>query len=157
MKYFSETVIMKPIQIGVPTIMNASLFTKLVLVILIVSLSGCKRYTTTKRVNNIEAAVTSYDVAMRWAQYPEAYAYHVSPNGTQPPADLDSLKELSVTGVKVIQKTLNPENTEAIVKTEISYYFKDEGTIRKLKLNQRWWVKEETNQWFIDGEFPKFR
>jgi hypothetical protein len=157
MKYFSETVIMKPIQTGVPTIMNASLFSKLVLVTLIVSLSGCKQYTTTKRVNNIEAAVTSYDVAMRWAQYPEAYAYHVSPNGTQPPADLDSLTELSVTGVKVIEKVLNPENTEAIVKTEISYFFKDEGTIRKLKLQQRWWVREETNQWFIDGEFPKFR
>jgi len=157
MKYFSEAVIMKPIQTGVPTIMNASLFSKLVLVTLIVSLSACKQYTTTKRVNNIEAAVTSYDVAMRWAQYPEAYAYHVSPNGTKPPADLDSLKELSVTGVKVIEKVLNPENSEAIVKTEISYYFKDEGTIRKLKLKQRWWVKEETNQWFIDGEFPKFR
>jgi hypothetical protein len=137
--------------------MNASLFTKLVLVTLFISLSGCKQYTTTKRVNNIEAAVTSYDVAMRWAQYPEAYAYHVSPNGTKPPADLDSLKELSVTGVKVIEKVLNPENTEAIVKTEISYYFKDEGTIRKLKLKQRWWVKEETNQWFIDGEFPVFK
>lgn len=148
---------MKPIQTGVPTIMNASLFSKLVLVTLIVSLSACKQYTTTKRVNNIEAAVTSYDVAMRWAQYPEAYAYHVSPNGTKPPADLDSLKELSVTGVKVIERVLNPENTEAIVKTEISYFFKDEGTIRKLKLMQRWWVKEETNQWFIDGEFPKFR
>lgn len=157
MKYFSETAIMKPIQTGVPTIMNASLFSKLVLVTLIVSLSACKQYTTTKRVNNIEAAVTSYDVAMRWAQYPEAYAYHVSPNGTKPPADLDSLKELSVTGVKVIERVLNPENTEAIVKTEISYFFKDEGTIRKLKLMQRWWVKEETNQWFIDGEFPKFR
>jgi len=137
--------------------MNASLFTKLVLVTLFISLSGCKQYTTTKRVNNIEAAVTSYDVALRWAQYPEAYAYHVSPNGTQPPADLESLKELSVTGVKVIQKTLNPENNEAIVKTEISYFFKDQGTLRKLNLTQRWWVKEETNQWFIDGEFPVFK
>jgi len=137
--------------------MNASLFTKLVLLTLFISLSGCKQYTTTKRVNNIEAAVTSYDVALRWAQYPEAYAYHVSPNGTQPPADLESLKELSVTGVKVIQKTLNPENNEAIVKTEISYFFKDQGTLRKLNLTQRWWVKEETNQWFIDGEFPVFK
>lgn len=148
---------MKPIQTGVPTKMHASLFSKLVLVILIVSLSGCKQYTTTKRVNAIEAAVTSYEVAMRWAEYSEAYAYHVSPNGTKPPADIESLKELSVTGVKLIEKVLNTENTEAFVKTEISYYFKDEGTIRKLKLKQRWWVKEETNQWFIDGEFPKFR
>lgn len=137
--------------------MNASVFSKLALIFLIVLLCGCKQYTTTKRVNNIEAAITSYDVAMRWAQYPEAYRYHVSPNGTQPPADLDALKELSVTGVNVIEKVLNEDRTEANVKTEISYFFKDEGTVRKLKLQQRWWVKEETNQWFIDGEFPKFR
>ncbi|GJM05110.1 MAG: hypothetical protein DHS20C09_11010 [marine bacterium B5-7] len=137
--------------------MNARAFSKLVIILLIVSLSGCKQYTTTKKVNAIEAAITSYDVAMRWAQYPEAYRYHVSPNGTQPPADLDALKELSVTGVKVIEKILNEDKTEANVKTEVSYFFKDEGTLRKLKLQQRWWVKEETNQWFIDGEFPKFR
>mgnify|MGYP003624224273 CR=1 FL=1 len=137
--------------------MNARVLSKLVIIFLMVSLSGCKQYTTTKKVNAIEAAITSYDVAMRWAQYPEAYRYHVSPNGTQPPADLDALKELSVTGVKVIEKILNEDKTEANVKTEISYFFKDEGTLRKLKLQQRWWVKEETNQWFIDGEFPKFR
>jgi hypothetical protein len=136
--------------------MNIRVLSKLIFIILVVLLSGCNRYTTQKRVNNIEAAITSYDVAMRWAQYPEAYRYHVAPNGTQPPVNYDALKELSVTGVKVIEKILNPENTEANVKTEISYYFKDEGTIRKLKLDQRWWVNEETNQWFIDGEFPKF-
>ena len=137
--------------------MNASLFSKLVLIVLIVSLSGCKQYTVQKRVKNIEAAITSYDVAMRWAQYPEAYRYHVSPNGTQPPADLEALTELSVTGVKIIEKILNENNTEANVKTEISYFFKDQGTIRKLKLQQRWWVNEETSQWFIDGEFPEFK
>ena len=140
-----------------PLKINVSLFSKLVFLSLIFSLGACKQYTITKRVNNIEAAVTSYDVAMRWAQYSVAYAYHISPDGIRPFTDLDLLQELSVTGVKVIQKVLSPDSTEAIVKTEISYFFKDQGTIRKLKLEQRWWVKEETNQWFIDGEFPVFK
>ena len=147
---------MKPIRSEASLKIDISLFYKLIFLGLIVSLGACKQYMTTKRVNNIEAAVTSYDVAMRWAQYSEAYAYHVSPDGIRPFTNLDLLEELSVTGVKVIEKTLNPENTEAVVKIEISYYFKDEGTIKKLKLQQRWWVKEETNQWFIDGDFPKF-
>ena len=147
---------MKPIRSEASLKIDISLFYKLIFLGLIVSLGACKQYMTTKRVNNIEAAVTSYDVAMRWAQYSEAYAYHVSPDGIRPFTNLDSLEELSVTGVKVIEKTLNSENTEAVVKIEISYYFKDEGTIKKLKLQQRWWVKEETNQWFIDGDFPKF-
>ncbi|MDB9800148.1 hypothetical protein OAB90_00875 [bacterium] len=147
---------MKPIRSEASLKIDISLFYKLIFLGLIVSLGACKQYMTTKRVNNIEAAVTSYDVAMRWAQYSEAYAYHVSPDGIRPFTNLDLLEELSVTGVKVIEKTLNSENTEAVVKIEISYYFKDEGTIKKLKLQQRWWVKEETNQWFIDGDFPKF-
>jgi len=139
-----------------PLKINVSLFFKLVFLSLIFSLGACKQYTITKRVNNIEAAVTSYDVAMRWAQYSVAYAYHISPDGIRPFTDLDLLQELSVTGVKVIEKNLNLENTEAVVKIEISYYFKNEGTIKKIKLEQHWWVKEETNQWFIDGDFPKF-
>ena len=147
---------MKPIRSEASLKIDISLFYKLIFLGLIVYLGACKQYMTTKRVNNIEAAVTSYDVAMRWAQYSEAYAYHVSPDGIRPFTNLDLLEELSVTGVKVIEKTLNSENTEAVVKIEISYYFKDEGTIKKLKLQQRWWVKEETNQWFIDGDFPKF-
>lgn len=137
--------------------MNASLFSRIIFIVLIVAVGGCKQYTTTKRVNNIETAITNYDVAMRWAQYPEAYRYHVSPNGTQPPANLDALKELSITGIKVVEKTLNDDHTEATVGIEISYFFKDQGTVRKLKLTQRWWVNPETNQWFIDDEFPVFK
>ena len=157
MKLFSEPAIIKYCENWSVNKMNTRVFSKLVLIFLIVSLSGCKQYSTQKRVNSIEAAITSYEVALRWAEYPEAYAYHVSPNGSQPPADLDALTELSVTGVKVIAKVLNADKTEANVKTEISYFFKDQGMIRKLKLEQRWWVKGETSQWFIDGEFPVFK
>ena len=137
--------------------MNASVFSKLIIIVLIVLLSGCKQYTVQKKVNNLEAAITSYDVALRWAQYPEAYSYHVSPNGTQPPATLDKLQEISVTGVKVIEKVINEDYTEATVKTEISYYLKSYGAIKKLKLDQRWWVNEKTNQWFVEGEIPEFK
>ncbi len=137
--------------------MNVNLFARLVFIVLIASLGGCKQYTVKKRVNNIEVAISNYAVAMRWGLYPTAYAYHVLPNGTQPPADLDYLKSLSVTSVKILEKNINEDQTEANVKTEISYFFKDQGTVRKLKLEQRWWVNEETNQWFIDGEFPVFK
>ena len=136
--------------------MNAKTVTKSCILILLVMLAGCKQYTVQKRVNNLEASLTSYDVALRWAQYQEAYSYHVSPNGTQPPADLERLAEISVTGIKPIEKVINEDHTEATVKSVINYYIKDQGTVKEIKLEQRWWVKEDTNQWFIDGEFPQF-
>lgn len=136
--------------------MRARVFSKLVLIILIVSLSGCNQYTTKKRVRDIEEAITSYNIAMRWAQYETAYDYHVLPDGTKPPADLDALKRLSVTKVYVSSKILNDKRDEAIINTEISYYFKDQGTVKSIKLEQHWWVNEKTTQWFIDGAFPEF-
>jgi len=136
--------------------MNFNLASKLVLIILISLLTACNGYKVQKRVNSLEAAITSYGVALRWAEYDTLYAYYVSPNGTQPPVDMNRLEELSVTGMEIKQKTVNEEQTEANVKAIVKYYIKSEGNIRELKLNQDWWYNEINKQWYIDGEFPKF-
>jgi hypothetical protein len=88
--------------------------------------------------------------------YKEAYSYHYSPEGTQPPTKLDRLEEVSVTGVEVTDKTINTEHTEAYVETVVTYFFKTQGSVKKLKLNQRWWFSEQLKQWFIDHPFPEF-
>ncbi len=129
---------------------------KIILFILIISLCGCAKYKMKRNLNKFESAITSYGVAMRWAQYLDAYNYHVSPDGSQPPADLEKLQELSVTGIKVVDKAMDETQTEAVVKTEISYYFKDQGSIKTIKLEQRWWLNEKTKQWLIDSAFPQF-
>ena len=136
--------------------MNAKVFAIPCALILSLMLTGCNQYKVQKRVNSLEASITSYDVALRWAQYQDAYAYHVSPNGTQPPADLERLNEISVTGVKPVQKIINEDHTEATVRYVITYYIKDQGTLKEIKAEHNWWVNQETNQWFIDSEFPKF-
>ncbi|MCG8379730.1 MAG: hypothetical protein MI865_09685 [Proteobacteria bacterium] len=130
---------------------------KITIVFVVIFLSACNQYKVKKKIQNLDAAITSYDVALRWAKYQDAYNYHVSPNGTQPPARLDYLENISIAGVNVLEKTINEDHTEAYVKTEISYFLKTEGTVRKIKLDQTWWVNEDTSQWFIDGEFPEFK
>jgi hypothetical protein len=136
--------------------MNFSTVSKVFLIILISLLTACNSYQLKKRANSLESTLTSYNVALRWAEHETLYAYYVSPNGTQPPANLDRLKEVSVTGVHVKEKTINEEQTEANVKTEVKYYLKSEGSVKTLKLDQNWWYNEPNKQWFIDGEFPKF-
>ena len=130
-----------------------SVFTLLLSLIL---LSACNQYNVQKKVNRLEETITSYGVALRWAEHQTLYSYYVSPNGTQPPADLDRLKEISVTGHQVLEKTINEDHTEAEVKMLVKYYIKTEGTLKELKMNQAWWFNEPNSQWFIDGEFPKF-
>jgi len=133
---------------------NAALKTFFFLILSI--LSACNAYTTQKRTNSFDTAVTSYKIALRWAQHETLYSYYVSPNGTQPPADIERLQEVSVTGIQEVQKTINAEESEANVIIIVKYYLKDEGSIKTLKLDQNWWYNEPNRQWFIDGEFPKF-
>ena len=126
------------------------------LILILSMLTACNAYKTQKRTNSFDATLTSYNIALRWAQHETLYSYYVSPNGTQPPADMARLEELSVTGIQEVQKTINEEQNEAKVIIIVKYYFKDEGSIKTLKLDQTWWFNEPNKQWFIDGEFPKF-
>jgi len=123
---------------------------------LISSLMGCNAYQTKKRANSLETTLTSYKIALRWAEHKKLYSYYVSANGTQPPADIDRLDEVSVTGIDMREKNINEEQTKANVKMVVKYYLKSEGSIKTLKLDQEWWYNEPNKQWFIDGEFPKF-
>lgn len=129
---------------------------KVFLILILSTLTACNAYQTKKRTGSLDRTLTNYDVALRWAEYETLYAYYVSPNGTQPPADLDRLKEVSVTGIDVKEKIINEEQTEANVKSVVSYYIKTEGSVKTLKLDQKWWYNEPNKQWYIDGEFPKF-
>ena len=119
-------------------------------------LTACNRYQTQKKLDNLEESITSYEVALRWAQHQDAYSYHVSPNGTQPPANLDRLQEISVTGIDITDKVINDDQTKANIKGVIRFFNKNQGTEKKIKLDQTWWYSEENKQWYIDGEFPNF-
>lgn len=136
--------------------MNRKNISTLLLIILVCMLTACQNVKEKKKAANLEESVTSYEVALRWAEHESAYSYHVSPDGTRPAVDLDGLKEISVTGIEVFEKLVNETKDEAIIRMEVKYYFKDQGTVRTLKLEQLWWYSEENEQWFIKSDFPPF-
>ena len=124
--------------------------------LLMVLLQSCNSFKVRETVDSLENTVTYYNVALRWGMYKEAYSYHYSPDGKQPPAKLDGLEEISVTGIEVTEKTINKEHNKAYVETTITYFLKTQGTIKKLKLKQNWWFNKENKQWFVDYPFPEF-
>ena len=129
----------------------------LILFSLMMLLQSCNTFKIRETLEALEASVTNYTVALRWGMYKEAYSYHYSPEGKQPPATLDGLEEISVTGIEVIEKVINPEHTEAYVESTITYFFKTQGTIKKIKLKQKWWFNDQYKQWFVDHPFPNFK
>jgi len=124
--------------------------------LLITLLQSCNTFKVRETLSALEDSITNYNVALRWGMYKDAYSYHYSPDGKQPPAKLDGLEEISVTGAEIIEKTINAEHTEAYVESVITYFLKTQGTIKKIKLNQRWWLNEHHKQWFVDHPFPEF-
>jgi len=156
MKIYSEAVIMKSATTGVDTTMKFRFFPRLFLIVIVTLMTACNAYQVNKRVNDLDDSITHYGAALRWAEHQDLYSYYMSPNGTRPPADLDSFQEASVTRVKVTEKIINENYTEAIVKTTVTYYIKIQGSIRELKLDQKWWYDKNSKKWFIDGELPRF-
>ena len=136
--------------------MNRKNIRTLLVIALVCLLSACQNVKEKKIMQNLEQSVTSYEVALRWAEHEVAYSYHVDPEGIRPETDLDRLKEISVTGIEVLEKLVKDTKDEAIIRVVIKYYFKDEGTVRTLKLQQEWWYSEENQQWFIKSDFPPF-
>ena len=120
-------------------------------------LQSCNTFKVRETVAALENSITSYNVALRWAMYKDAYSYHYSPEGKQPPAELDSLEEISITGIEVTEKIINSDHTEANIESTITYFLKTQGTIKKIKLKQKWWFNEQYKQWFIDHPFPDFK
>ena len=119
-------------------------------------LVGCQGAKAQKKANNLERSMTSYEVALRWAMHRDAYSYHVKEDGSKPETDLERLKEISVTGIDVLEKLVNEDQTEAFVKMVVKYYFKDQGTVKNLEMDVSWWYSEENKQWYIKSDFPVF-
>ncbi len=134
---------------------NSGVF--LVLFLLMILLQSCNTFKVRETVAALENSITNYNVALRWGMYKDAYSYHFSPDGKQPPAKLDDLEEISVTGIEVTEKVINTDHTEADVESTITYFLKTQGIIKKIRLNQKWWFNEQYKQWFVDHPFPDLK
>ena len=129
----------------------------LALFLLMMLLQSCNTFKVRETVAALEDSITNYNVALRWGMYKDAYSYHFSPDGKQPPAKLDDLEEISVTGIEVTEKVINTDHTEADVESTITYFLKTQGIIKKIRLNQKWWFNEQYKQWFVDHPFPDLK
>ena len=124
--------------------------------LLMILLVSCNTFKVREQITSLDDSISNYNVALRWGMYKDAYSYHYSPKGIQPPAKLDDLEQISVTGVEVTEKKISTEHNEAYIETVVTYFLQTERSIKKIKLNQRWWFNEKFKQWFINNAFPEF-
>lgn len=134
----------------------------MVMMLCVMSVAGCDRLSKANQAEKLSQSVTHYGAALRWARHREAISYHVTRDAKFAEVNIEDLENFGVTSVEVLSKTITPSAeeggvTEAAIVAEMSYFHKEQGTVRKLKLNQIWWYNAEIKRWLIETEFPEFK
>ena len=142
--------------------MKPGILVSIAVAICVMSISGCGTLSARNQADKLERSVTHYASALRWARLQEAINYHMTQDGKSAEVNLEYLEQFSVTSLDVISKTIIPSAekdgvTEADINFEMNYYHKEQGTVRKLKLNQVWWYSKKHNTWLIESDFPEFK
>ena len=131
----------------------------------LISISGCGAMGALDSRNladKLERSLIHYASALRWGRHREAISFHVTRDGKTAEVYLDHIEQFSVTSFENISKKIIPSSekdgiTEAVIVAEMSYFHKEQGTIRKLQLNQIWWYNREISTWLIETDFPEFK
>lgn len=142
--------------------MKPGILVSIAVAICVMSISGCGTLSARNQADKLERSVTHYASALRWGRLQEAINYHMTQDGKSAEVNLEYLEQFSVTSLDVISKTIIPSAekggvTEADINFEMNYYHKEQGTVRKLKLNQVWWYSKKHNTWLIESDFPEFK
>lgn len=142
--------------------MKPGILVSIAVAICVMSISGCGTLSARNQADKLERSVTHYASALRWGRLREAAGLHMTQDGKFAEVNLEYLEQFSVTSLDVISKTIIPSAekdgvTEADINFEMNYYHKEQGTVRKLKLNQVWWYSKKHNAWLIESDFPEFK
>ncbi|MCH8262819.1 MAG: hypothetical protein IIA77_07200 [Proteobacteria bacterium] len=142
--------------------MKPGILVSVIVVMCVMSGSGCGALKAKNQAEKFERSLTQYVAALRWGRLREAVSFHVAQDGTVAAVNLEYLENFSVTSFKIISKTIIPSSekdgiNEAVVVAEMSYFHKEQGTIRKSNLNQLWWYNAEIKRWLVETEFPEFK
>ncbi len=122
-----------------------------------ITLCSCEAIANKHHTNKLDQALKNYEKALRWAEYRAAASFHVSRDGKPHVIDVEGANDFNVTGINVLEKTVNPEINEAVILAEINYYNKERGTLRRIRQEQHWWRSEESKVWLIESKFPEFK
>lgn len=142
--------------------MKSGLLLSIFMTLCVISISGCETLDAKNQLDRLERSLTQYGAALRWDRRREAISFHITRDGKTAAVDLEHLEKFGVTSFNIVSKALVPSSEkggidEAAIVAEMSYFHKEQGTIRKLKLNQIWWYNKEIKRWLVETDFPEFK
>ena len=142
--------------------MKSGLVLSIFMILCVISISGCGTLDAKNQADKLERSLTQYGAALRGGRHREAISFHIARDGKTAEVDLGHLEKFGVTSFDIFSKEVVPSSekdgiNEAVIVAEMSYFHKEQGTIRKLQLNQIWWYNKDIKRWLVETDFPEFK
>jgi hypothetical protein len=99
--------------------------------------------------------LTSFEKAIRWAQFDAANAFRQWPVGKQPMLP-DHYKDIRVTSYKPMNLQFGPNKMSATQIVEVRYYSTESSRVHTLRHKQHWEYSKEHKRWYLMSELPQF-
>lgn len=133
--------------------MVKSLFKFVLVFTIFISLFSCSL--TPDPMVLLDRTVNSYERAIRWGGFARAKSFHKNAPAL---SDLERrrLKFYRVTGYATLQND-TPDQHNSYLVVEIKYYKNDRPVIKTITVKQHWKREKESQLWYLDSSFPKFR
>jgi len=121
-----------------------------------VLLAGCADLRHKDQTKKLDESVRAYIHAIRWGDLGAAASFIRLREGTAEPPDLSKLEELRVTHFDYAIDSKTQGDPEALMTVKFNYYFQDTLKVKKVYQQAIWWWDPKIENWFMDGELPKF-
>ena len=130
---------------------------RMIALTVLLCLAGCGSMHTRQRLGELEESLRTYGRLLRWGEYEAALKYMVRREAEEGSVDLGLLRNIRITAYDVLSRTVEPDNTEAVIRVKIDFYDADYGRLRSLMDVQTWWYSDEHERWFLDDSLPDFQ
>ena len=125
-------------------------------VLAITTLVGCAAIETKARSQKLTDQVKAYTKAIRWGDFDIATRFLKHRNGKPARTEAGSLQGIRVTHYDYSIQADRPEAEEAEMVATFDYQLPSSASVRRIKQRATWWYDAKIENWYLDGDLPKF-
>jgi hypothetical protein len=130
---------------------------KWILFILVLLFFGCAQVQKRDQMLLFDDTSKSYDLAIRWGEYEEAFAFKKLSDKDDKLPDFAEYRQVRVTSYKVKKTIVDEESFSKIFRiVDIQYYRMSNVTVKNLIDQQKWEYNEKLDRWYLMSDLPVF-
>ena len=130
---------------------------KWILFILVLLIFGCTQVQKRDQMLLFDDTSKSYDLAIRWGEYEEAFAFKKLSDKDDKLPDFAEYRQVRVTSYKVKKTIVDEESFSKIFRiVDIQYYRMSNVTVKNLIDQQKWEYNEKLDRWYLMSDLPVF-